>query len=91
MPKQPGVLEDAIRKLKQDREELKLKMHLASMDAKDEYDRLSRRIDELTDQLDPLKGAVGETADNVWTALGMVADELKHGFHRVRKAISEKE
>ena len=68
---------------------MKLQVHLAGMEAKDEYERLSGKCDQLTDQYEPLKGAVEETADNVWTALGMVADELKVGFQRVRKAITE--
>lgn len=82
-------LDDVISKLKQERDELKLQMHLASMDAKKEYDRISRKVDELTDQYNPVKDAVEETADNVFTALGMVADELTVGFRRVRKAVSE--
>jgi chromosome segregation ATPase len=89
MSEEQNVFEDAISKLKQERDELKLQMHLAGMEAKDEYERLSGKCDTLSDQYEPIKEAVGETADNVWTALGLVADELKIGFQRVRKAISE--
>ncbi len=91
MSDQKNVLEEVISKLKQERDELKVQMHLASMDAKDEYDRLSRKCDELTDQYEPVKDAVEDTADNVFSALGLVADELKIGFQRVRKAVSEDE
>ncbi|MEM1069686.1 MAG: hypothetical protein AAGG48_17705 [Planctomycetota bacterium] len=84
-------LEDLIRELKQDRDELKLKMHLASMDAKDDYERISGKVDQLTEQFEPVKDAVEETAANVFSALGMAADELKFGLHRVRKAIEETE
>ena len=91
MSEQQSALNEAISKLKQERDELKLKMHFASMDAKDEYDRISGKVDELSDQYDPVKDAVEEAAGNVFSALGMVADELKVGFHRVRKAVSEKE
>lgn len=86
-----NTLDDVINKLKQERDELKLQMHLASMDAKDEYERLSGKCDELTDQYEPVKDVVEETAENVFSALGLVADELKVGFQRVRKAISEEE
>ena len=89
MSTQRNALEDVISKLKQERDELKVQMHLASMDAKDEYERLSGKCDELTDQYEPVKGAVEDTAKNVFSALGLVADELKIGFQRVRKAISE--
>ena len=91
MSDQRSALDETISKLKQERDELKLQMHLASMDAKDEYDRISGIVDELSDQYEPVKDAVEEAAGNVFSALGMVADELKIGFHRVRKAVSEKE
>ena len=89
MSEQRNALDEVISKLKQERDELQLQMHLASMDAKDEYERLSGKCDELTDQYEPVKDAVEETAENIFAALGMVADELKVGFQRVRKAITE--
>lgn len=91
MSDQKSSLDQTISQLKQERDELKLQMHLAGMEAKNEYDRLSGKCDELSDQYEPVKDAVEETAGNVFAALGMVADELKHGFHRVRKAVTESE
>lgn len=82
-------LDEVIKKLKQERDEIKLQIHLANMEGKDEYDRISRKVDQLTDQYDPVKDAVEDTAENIYSALGLVADELKFGFKRVRKAISE--
>ena len=91
MSDQSSALDDLINKLKQERDELKLQVHLASMDAKDEYNRISDKVDQLSAQYDPVKDAVEETAENVFSALGMVADELKAGFQRVRKAVSEEQ
>jgi chromosome segregation ATPase len=82
-------LEQLISILKQERDELKLKMHLAEMDAKDEYERLSGNFDELTNQFEPLNSAVEESADNVFAALKLAAEEMKNGFHRIRKSMSE--
>lgn len=82
-------LDDLISKLKQERDELKLQMHLASMDAKDEYERISGKVDQVIEQYEPLQDAVEETADNVFSALGLAADELKAGYQRIRQAISE--
>jgi chromosome segregation ATPase len=91
MSEQKSQLDELITKLKQERDELKLQMHLASMDAKDEYERVSGKVDELADQYEPVKNAVEDTAENVFSALGLVADELKLGFERVRKVISEEQ
>ena len=47
------------------------------------------KIDELSDQYEPVRDALEETAGNIWSALGLAAGELKAGFDRVRKAIDE--
>ena len=90
MTDQASSLEALIKRLIEERDALRVQMHLASMDAKDEYDRISNRIDDLTDQYQPLKDAVEESAGNVFAALGPVADELWIGFERVRKSIKDK-
>ena len=89
MSDQQNALGELITRLKQERDALKVKMHLASMDAKDEYNRISGKVDELTNQYEPVKDAVEETAENVFSALGLAAGELKAGYERIRKAIAE--
>ncbi|MCP4941945.1 MAG: hypothetical protein ACR2N1_06040 [Rubripirellula sp.] len=84
-------LDDLVTTVRKERDELKLQIHLASLDAKDEYERLSKKCDQLADEYQPVTEAVEKTADNVISALGMVADELKFGFQRVRKAIRDTE
>lgn len=82
-------LEALIQRLKQERDELRLQMHLASMDAQDEYQRISGKVDELTSQVEPVREAVEETGKNLYAALGLLADELQVGFQRVRKSLTE--
>jgi seryl-tRNA synthetase len=84
-------LEQLLTKLKRERDELKLQVHLASMDGKDEYERISDQVDKLAAQFEPAKEAVEETAVNVWSALELAAQELEIGFGRVRKAIEKSE
>ena len=90
MADEKTTLENLISNLKRERDELQLQMHLASMDAKDEYERLSGKCDELWNQFQPFRSAVGETAQNVCSALTLAADELWVGFKRVRKSVSDK-
>jgi len=90
MTDQASSLEALIKRLTEERDALRVQMHLASMDAKDEYERISSKIDELTHQYQPVKDSVEESADNVFAALGLVADELWVGFERVRKSLREK-
>ena len=82
-----GALEATLERLQRERDQLRVKLHLAEMDAKDEYERLSKRIDELRAQYEPVRDAVGDTADNVFSALGLAADELWHGMSRIGRTI----
>lgn len=76
--------------LKRQRDELALQIHLGEMDAKEEFKRLSGRIDELSRQYEPVKDAVGETSENVFSALKLAAEEVQHGLGRVWKAVRGK-
>ncbi|MCR9293397.1 MAG: hypothetical protein NXI32_11805 [bacterium] len=89
MSEEKSTLDSLVDLLKQERDELRLKMHLAEMDARDEYDRLSGKVDQLSDQFEPVKNALDETGKGIYAALGLLADELKVGFDRVRKAVIE--
>jgi hypothetical protein len=89
MTQKPNGIEELISCLQQERDELKLKMHLTGMETKEEYDRLSDKLDELLVQYKPVSNAVEESAKNVVSALVLAADEMKNGFHRVRKNITD--
>ncbi|MGB0758637.1 MAG: hypothetical protein ACPHJ3_14700 [Rubripirellula sp.] len=84
-------LDELLNTVRKERDELKLQIHLASLDAKDEYERLSDKCDQLADEYKPVTEAVEKTAENVVSALGIAADELRIGFQRVRQAIRDKE
>lgn len=76
-----------ISSLKQQRDELKLQMHLASAEVKDEWKGLEEKFQQMTSNYEPVKHAVGETAGDVWESLKLVAGEIEEGFHRIRKSL----
>jgi uncharacterized coiled-coil DUF342 family protein len=76
-----------IRELKEERDELKLKIHLGKMEVQEEWQALDDKLDALNHRFDPLKDAVGETAEDVWDSLKLVGSEIKAGFDRVRKSL----
>lgn len=80
-------LDELIEALKRQRDELALKIHLGKADAKDEWERLEKRLAELNEQSKPFQGVVGDTARGVGSALDLAADELKKGYDRLRKLI----
>ena len=80
-------LEKLISKLKQERDELALQLHLGKEELKDEWDTVQHKLDQLADRFEPLNKAVAETSEDVWESLKLVGDEIKEGFHRIRKSL----
>ena len=76
-----------ISSLKRQRDELALQIHLGKAEAKEEWEKVTAKFDELTSQYEPLKDAVEETTGNVFDALKLVASEVEEGFQRIRKAL----
>lgn len=75
--------------IKQDRDELRVQIHLAGQEVKDEFNRLSERLVQLNDQWMPLERAVGETAKGVVDGLRLTGQELLEGFKKIRKSLSK--
>ncbi len=73
--------------LKQERDELAVQIHLGKQEVKDEWDSIENKLNQLNHRFDPLKDAIGETSEEIWEAFKLVGDEIKDGFHRIRKSL----
>lgn len=90
MTQDPHRIEELIQSLKQQRDALSVKAHLAGMEARDELKRLDGKLSQLCSQYDPVRDAVEETADEVWTAMKVLGREIGEGFTRVGKSLVKK-
>jgi len=79
------VIEEKKAQIEKLRDEIKLQAHLGKEDAKVELEKLEKEYDSFLVKLKPFTDEVGHTAGNAGEALGLVADELKAGYERVRK------
>ena len=73
-------IDELIEMLKRQRDELALKIHLGKAEARDEWERLEKRLAELKAQAEPVGGVVSDTARSV-------ADEIKKGYERIRRLL----
>jgi len=81
------ALEQLIAGLKQQRDELALKIHLGKTEAKQEWERVEEKLRKLTAEYKPVVDAVEETGEGVVSALRLAAQEVKSGLERVRKLL----
>ena len=87
MAHEHNALSEIISTLKQERDELAVRMHLAKSEAKAEWDKLDEKWAVLTSKYEPLKHAVGDSAEQLTASLKLVAGEIRDGFQRIRKSL----
>ena len=78
-------LEEMMKKLEAERDELKVKLGLAKLEAREEWQDLEKKMDALRGRMKVLGAEAKEASGEVGTAAGALADEIKDGFARLRK------
>lgn len=80
--------DDVLAKLKQERDELALKMHLGKKEAAAEWERLEAKWHEVkVRQMPPMRDDVDESTVGVGLALELAAEELKKGYEKIRNLL----
>ncbi len=77
-------IDNMIEALKQRRDELRVQMHLASKEARDEWEELEEKMQDFTE-----KARLRETSQGLGKALSQVGEELKSGYDRIRQALKD--
>lgn len=72
--------------LRQTRDELRVKLHLASGDAKDVWDKLERKWLELEDKAKSLSEVAEHSAHNVADAARLLLGEVRDGYHNLKQS-----
>jgi len=75
--------------LEQERDELRVRLHLARKEAHDELDKLDERIAELRTRAHAARGEADEAMDDIGDAARDLWSEIREGFQRVRKSFSD--
>ena len=91
MAEEKEMLAELISSLKQQRDELALKIHLGKEDAKDEWEKVQGKLSQLSDDFEPVKDAFEESASNIFASLKLVAGEVAESFGRIRDSIMDDE
>jgi hypothetical protein len=71
-------------KLRQERDELRLKMHLGKAELKEEWEALEHKWEHLEGRMAGVAGEAREASREVGAAFGVLADELGEAYRRIR-------
>ena len=82
---------DMLEELKQKRDELRVQMHLASKEIKEEWEELEEKMEDFAGKAKKFSNdaKLKETGTGIGDALGQLGSELKRGYARIRDALND--
>jgi hypothetical protein len=78
---------ELLARIREERDELNLKMHLAKAEARDEWEKLEPKWEQFQARVHTIGESAGEASKDIGVALGILGEELRHGYERIRKAM----
>ena len=83
--------DDIIEELKQKRDELRVQVHLASKEIKEEWDELEKRMEDFSGRARQFSddAKLQETGAGIGDALKQLSAELQRGYERIRDAMKD--
>ncbi len=78
-------IEEMIRELKQERDELRVKLHLIKMDASDEWGSIEAKLHKLEAKSKEIGSATAEASRGIGAAAKLLGEEIREGFKTIAK------
>ncbi len=81
------TIENLINSLKQQRDELYLKLKLGNAEAKEQWEILEKKLAKLSSKADQVGDVAEATGEQVLEATKLAVDEVRKGYERIRKML----
>jgi len=81
--------EHLVEKLKVERDEINLKLHLASMEAKDEFKKAEKQWTIVKAKASEIADTTKENSHEAMVKAKIIGEELKETYKRINKRFSE--
>ena len=78
-------IDEIVRELKQERDELRLKLELAKMEAGDEWVKLEEKLAKLEAKAKEVGSATADASQDISAAAKLLGEEIRDGFKEIAK------
>lgn len=75
--------------LQHQRDEITLKLHLAGMEIKDEWEKLDAPWAQFRRKMNEIEDETKQTTENIMNDTKIIGDELKNAYQRILSRIDE--
>ncbi len=80
-------LDEFIDKLKQERDELRVHIHLAQAELKQDWEQIEEKWRRLEPKLRSAAGEAREASRDIGAALGVVGEEIAKAYRKIRERL----
>ncbi|MDO9160900.1 MAG: hypothetical protein Q8N35_06200 [Methylococcaceae bacterium] len=81
--------ENLLNKLNTEREEINLKLHLASLEARDEFEQAEKQWQQVKNKAAEIADESKETSEEFIAKAKIIGEELKETYQRITKRLTE--
>jgi hypothetical protein len=81
--------DNLLEKLKVERDEIALKLHLASMEAKEEFEEAEKNWDSLKNKAAEIADQSKETSEEYIAKAKIIGEELRDAYSRISKRLRD--
>jgi len=78
-------IDEVVRELKQERDELRLKLELAKLETSDEWVKLEAKLTKLEAKTKEVGGATADVSQDVAAAAKLLGEEIRDGFKKIAR------
>lgn len=79
------LIDEMVNDLKQQRDELQLKLHLAKLEVGGEWEKLEAQLANLDAKVDELGKATADASEDIAAAAKLLGDEIYDGFKKIAR------
>ena len=87
MAKSIQDIETLVESLRQQRDALKVQLHLGKAEAQEEWAELEKKLEHLRAKTRAVGNETHEVSQDVFAAAKLMAEEIKRGYERIRKRL----
>jgi hypothetical protein len=79
--------QQVLEKLRRERDEIRLKLHLGKAELRDEWEALERKWENIEGRVAGIANEARDASHEVGAAFGVLAEELGEAYRRIRRKL----
>jgi SMC interacting uncharacterized protein involved in chromosome segregation len=80
-------IEEMFNELKQERDELQVKLHLAKLETSEEWQKLEAKLEKFESRVKDLGGATADASRDMGAAVKLLGEEIRDGFKKIARRL----